>query len=345
MKKLLVLLPLLIGLSAWITPAKAGLFFCNDTGQSVYIAVGWNEEGRWLSQGWYNVKPRECGSTILGILKSTFYYYYAHTENLTWSGEGSNEGYFCTSNKAFFYVNNDTNCTGYTFKRLEVGDADQFTQTLIEAQKDPKQAALNCQGEITKGSDAFAKCWMRNIATSKQKDILDCYDKTASFASFTICANKDSLSADEYKVANCASDYNRTKVGGDFLKCLGQGQITAEQARVFDCAVNNKGNYGAMGACALAGQLTPDQQRIYSCVANNINSYVGAGLCAAGTQLTPEQNRIAGCVLKNRGSYAQMGVCAVGSNLTPEQQVFATCAISTGGSPMRSLDVSGRNLH
>jgi Protein of unknown function (DUF1036) len=143
-------------------------------------------EGRWLSQGWHNIKPRECGSTILGIFKNTFYYYYAHTESLTWSGEGRNEGYFCTSNKAFFYVNNDTNCTGYTFKRLEVGDADQFTQRLIETKNDPKQTALNGHGEITKGSDAFTKCWMINIATSKQRDILECYDKTASFASLAM---------------------------------------------------------------------------------------------------------------------------------------------------------------
>jgi uncharacterized membrane protein len=335
MIKSIILLLFVLASNVWSAPAKAGLFFCNQTGQRMYIAVGWHEQGRWLSKGWYHLNPQECDSTILGILENRYYYYYAETDQakLIWDGSGSNEGYFCTSDDAFFYVNNDTNCKGHTFKKLIVGDADQLVQPLNETQTDPKQAALNCQNEIINGKDAFAKCWMRNVATSKQRAILDCYDKTDSFAAFAICANKDNVSPDAYKVANCASEYNRTKFGSAFLKCVGQGQITDEQARVFDCAVKNKGSYGAIGVCALSSQLTPDQQRIYTCVANNINDYVKAGLCAAGSHLTPEQNRIAGCVLNNRGSYAQMGVCAVGSNLTPEQQAFATCAISTGGQP------------
>jgi uncharacterized membrane protein len=347
MKRLVVLAVFFFEITTWSYPAKAGLFFCNETGQAVDIAVGWNEDGTWLSRGWFHLQPQECGATLLGVLKNTFYYYYAETagdQGLVWSGTEGGGGFFCTSDKAFNYRNDNTNCAGKTFHKVIVGDADQYTETLVESQTDPKRAALNCRGEISNGRDAFAKCWMRNVATNKQREILDCYGKTATYDAFAICASKDVISADAYKVANCASAYNRTKIGSEFLKCVGQGTLTDEQARIFNCAVTNKGDFGAMGACALASGLTPEQQRVYSCVANNLNDYVKAGLCAAASQLTPEQNRIAGCVLNNRGSYAQMGVCAVGSNLIAEQQVFVSCAITTGGQPYAFAGCVGTQL-
>jgi hypothetical protein len=174
---------------------------------------------------------------------------------------------------------------------------------------------------------------MRNVGTSKQQEILKCFDATKTYAAFAICANKDQLSDSEYKIANCADEYMRTRVGGEFLTCVANGQLKTDQARIFECAVRNQGNYRAMGICAASGQLTDEQRRVFACVANNLNDYATAGLCAAGNQLTPEQTRIATCVLQNRGNYAQMGVCAVGDQLTPEQQVFVSCAISTGGQP------------
>ena len=247
-------------------------------------------------------------------------------------GQGDNDaGYFCTTSNAFYLDSSSNDCEGHNFKNLWVGEAQQFTVTLSELQRDPATAALNCRNTMQQGTDAFAKCWMRNVATDKQRRILDCIEHTRSKASLAICATKDSLSADAYKIATCANNYSEDRRGALFLSCVAQGSLSKEQERIFNCAVTNKGSYAAMGACALSGQLTPEQRRVYDCVAENYNSYAKAGLCAAGDQLSPEQKRIAGCVLNNKGIYMQMGVCAVGSNLTPEQQVFASCAVSTGG--------------
>lgn len=347
MKRIASFLLLVAGIGLFSTPSSAGLFFCNNSGQEIAVAVGWYQDPIWVSKGWYRIRPRECGATLLGVLQNRRYYYYAESveSNLSWGGDGDdNAGYFCTSNKAFYYDSSSNNCEGHNFKNLWVGEAHQFTVTLSERHRDPTAAALNCSAARHAGIDSFAKCWMREMATNKQKRILGCLEHTQSKASLALCAYKDSLSADSYKLATCANRYSEDRRGDRFLSCIAEGALSEEQARIFQCAVNNKGDYGAMGECALSGQLTPEQRRVYSCVANYYNDYARAGLCAAGSQLTPEQSRIASCVLNNKGSYAQMGVCAVGNNLTPEQQVFASCAISTGGQPYAFAGCVGTQL-
>lgn len=320
--------------------AQAGLFVCNNTGGEIAVAVGWFENQKWVSRGWYRVTPRNCGATLLGALDGRYYYYYADMigSNLHWSGEADGDGsYFCTTADAFYIdstsAKSHADCNGQVFSKLDVGDSQQYTLTFTESTNDPTTAALNCSSQIGSGIDSFSKCWVRNIATDRQKKILDCIDHTRSKASLAICINKDHMSGDVYKLATCADSYNESKRGDAFLNCIARGQLNEDQARVFQCAVNNRGDYSAMGTCAISSQLSPEQQRIFGCVAQNMGNYIDAGLCAAGGYITPEQSRIANCVLRNSGSYMQMGVCAAGSNLTPEQQVFANCAISSGGQP------------
>jgi hypothetical protein len=185
---------------------------------------------------------------------------------------------------------------------------------------------------------------MRNMATEKQRAILDCWDKSGGTASFAICASKDNLGQKEYQIASCAGQYNSDRITSNFLKCIAGTQFNQSDQRLINCALDNRQNYSGTLACAALANLTPEQQRLYRCVSNNTNSYVAAGVCIAGDRLSPEQSRIASCVLNNSGSYAQMGVCAVGNNLTPEQQAFASCAISTGGQPYAFAGCVGTQL-
>ncbi|CAN7762055.1 DUF1036 domain-containing protein [Caballeronia sp. LjRoot29] len=351
MKKLLITLAYLLAVTAFPSIARAGLFLCNDTGESIDVAIGWNEDGVWLSKGWYSVPPRQCSAPILGPLKSKYYYYYANSVGgtLKWDGgQNPDRGYFCTNDDArFFFRNLDTRCNGHNFIRRTADASNRMVITLTERQTDPKAAALNCQRQIQNGRDAFAKCWMRNMASDKQERILKCLDRSHSNASLAICANKDNLDPDVYYVATCASRYSENRKGDDFLICLSSMSAfpaSDDQAKLFQCAVNHNGDYGAMGACALAGNLTEEQKRVYSCVADNINDYRKAGLCAAGNQLTPEERKIAACVMDNKGSYTQMAVCSVGSSLTPEQQVFVNCAMTTGGQPYALAGCVGTQL-
>lgn len=327
-------------------PAQAGLFFCNDSGQEVAVAVGWKDEQfGWVSRGWFRIKPRECGAALIGVLQNARYYYYAESveSNLAWGG-GDDSGYFCTTSSAFYLKSDSNECDGHEFVNLWVGDEEQFTVTLSEGQHDPTDAALACQDRIDEGIDHFSDCWIRQMATDKQRRILDCIDNTRSKASLALCASKDTLDGTTYRVATCANRYSETRRGDEFIGCLAKDTLSEQQAAAFNCAVRNKGDYSKIGACLLGSQMADEQRRVYDCVASNYKNYIDAGLCVVGDQLTPEQNRVARCVLNNKGSYTQMAVCAVGNDLTPEQQVFADCAISTGGQPYAFAGCVGTQL-
>jgi uncharacterized membrane protein len=337
-----------IAASLWSQQAKAGLFFCNDTGEAVSVAVAWSEGNTWYARGWYNMEPRACTSTaLLGALTNDRYWYYAESADLHWSGDGdSDAGDFCTSDQAFFFSNaNRSDCVGYKFEKIFVGDAQQFTFTLSESRVDARSAALSCINAAQQGSDAFASCWIRQVSTSKQRRILDCIRNTDSKASLAICASKDDLSPEAYKAATCANEYAASRRGDLFLQCLANSQLSQQQAAVFNCAVIAHGDWNALADCGLrAGGVSEQNRKVFACVANNYNNYVNAGLCAASTTLSPEQKRVASCVLNNAGSYTQMAVCSVGNNLTPEQQAFASCAISTGGQPYAFVGCVGTQL-
>jgi uncharacterized membrane protein len=338
---------ILIALSGFSGRAEAGLFFCNHAGQPIEMAIGFAEDsGTWSSKGWFQFDVNECKGLLFGPLRGRYYYYFARStegRSLVWK-EGPGGAHFCTAEKAFYFDRPNDNCEGFIFSRRDVEDAEQYTIILAESEKYPTKAALDCRDQMSSGINDFTKCWIRGMATDKQNRILDCVNNSTSKSSLAICANRDSISPELYKVATCSDAYNTSKRGDIFLACIANGSLSEDQARVFQCAVNNRENLSAAGSCALTGQLTPEQRRIFECVANNRNNYVDFGMCAAAGQLNPEQRRIANCVLTNRGNYVQMGFCAGGNRLTPEQQVFASCAITTGGQPYAFAGCVGTQL-
>jgi len=338
---------LILSFGLFASPASAGLFFCNNSGQKIFVAVGWSQNNQWVSKGWFIVNAGQCDSVLLGVLTNRVYYYYAEAEgkSLTWGGNGENDaGYFCTSSDAFYLDSSSNNCEGHNFKRVWVGEEHQYTLTLTERRTDPTSAAYTCRSRMEDGMDSFAKCWTREMATGKQRRILDCIDRMNSKASLALCASKDYLSMDLYDVASCANTYNDTRRGDQFLTCVSRGRLSEQEENIFNCALENRASGQGFGSCVALGQLTPEQRRIYNCAYHNYDSYVRAGLCAAGSQLTPEQSRVVGCVLNNVDSYGRMAVCAAGNNLTPEQEVFAGCAVSTGGQPYAFAGCVGSQL-
>jgi uncharacterized membrane protein len=346
MAKLIAALIVVVACLSSSIPANAGLGFCNQTSQPLWITVGWNMQNSWVARGWYKIEAGDCNPLFDGPLQARYYYYYTKNENgkLVWSGDSDSTGaLFCTEEFSAFYYTSTPNCTGLKFKQVDTGQDVNYTVTFAES-SDPRQAALDCRNEMTRGRDAFARCWMRRVSTERQRRILDCWDRAKTNAGFAICANKDNMSADAYKVANCVDVYTRNNSGSDLAMCLAKGNLSSDNERLLECALRNQDSVGAMGTCAIGQQLSPDERRIINCVATNRGSYVNMGICAAGTQISPEQQRIAGCVLNNRGSYLQMGVCAAGPQLTPEQQVFATCAIQTGGQPYAFAGCVGTQL-
>jgi hypothetical protein len=283
-------------------------------------------------------------------LTNRYVYFYGEGHGLTYAAD-DNSGFFCADHSnRFFYtynISNSTNCDGYAFRQIDIGPEviDDYTLTLTETPTDPRTAASNCQDKISEGQDAFVSCWTRQVATSRQREILDCMQTTSDAASLAICAAEGGMSAQEKSAAECTSQYAASKATTDFMKCMANGELDPTAASLVNCAIDNQGSYAAMASCAGGAVLTPEQQRLYGCIADHYNDYVQGGLCAAGTRMSSDQRRIVDCVAQNTTSYMQAGICvASGSKLTPEQQVFVQCAVTTGGQPYAFAGCVGTQL-
>ena len=58
------------------TPAKADLRVCNQTSNSVSIAMGYRAPRGWQSEGWWVAPPAKCATVFEGDLNSRYYYLY-----------------------------------------------------------------------------------------------------------------------------------------------------------------------------------------------------------------------------------------------------------------------------
>jgi len=132
---------LLVGIAAaglvWLvaaSPAQAWYKFCNKTKAEVSVAFAYRENGEWVSEGWWSIKPGNCSTVHSEDLDQQKYYFYADSDESdnTWSGDSS----FCTLEKKFTITGN-TNCKsrGYKprgFKEIDVGDSVDWTTNLTQ---------------------------------------------------------------------------------------------------------------------------------------------------------------------------------------------------------------------
>jgi uncharacterized membrane protein len=89
MRRLAAIIPLLAIFLLGTSPARAGLGICNQTSQTLWVAVGFYNVGtsEWASTGWWKTDPTKCVAPVDGALNSTYYFYYAANQNydLVWS--------------------------------------------------------------------------------------------------------------------------------------------------------------------------------------------------------------------------------------------------------------------
>jgi len=329
--------------------ASAAFNVCNHTGAELSVSVGWYNDNGWNVKGWFNVGADSCEVTVAEDLENQYVYFYAEGHGLTYKSE-DNTGFFCADHTDSFYytydINSDNHCDGYLFEQVDIGQGTQdYVLTLTEDIVEPQAAALNCKSELATGQDAFISCWTRQMATARQKEILDCVKNTSDAASLAICSAEGRMSDRQKKATECAASYASSKATTEFVRCMADGELDPKAASIVNCAINNQGSYAAMAACAGGSMLSPEQRRLYSCIADHYNNYLQAGLCAASDKISPEQSRLINCVAQNRANYMQMGICAAsGNKLTPEQQVFVQCAITTGGQPYAFAGCVGTQL-
>ncbi|MBD3807645.1 MAG: DUF1036 domain-containing protein [Epsilonproteobacteria bacterium] len=120
--------------------ALNGLVICNKTKNDVFSAVAYGvENDKMTSTGWYEIKANQCDSIINAELELRYYYVYAESDNLKWSGEYS----FCVKDDQFELTmkpndhGNAIKCKlkdlkSYSekFEKIDVGEAKHFTYTL-----------------------------------------------------------------------------------------------------------------------------------------------------------------------------------------------------------------------
>lgn len=113
-------------------PALAELRICNPSPQPIKVAIGYHEEGDWMSEGWWRVNTDQCQTTIEGNLSSRYYYVFAQDEGSgkIWGGEYP----FCIA-PGGFAIASDGSCNqlGFQpagFREIDVGQASQYTLEL-----------------------------------------------------------------------------------------------------------------------------------------------------------------------------------------------------------------------
>lgn len=113
-------------------PALAGLEICNGTADRHSVAIGYGDEGTWVSEGWWTLASGACKTVVGGRLKQRYYYYRVDGETPDFAGEGY---FFCTTRKAFT-IRGDENCAARghdrdDFAKIDTGpDARDFTFTV-----------------------------------------------------------------------------------------------------------------------------------------------------------------------------------------------------------------------
>lgn len=80
-------------------PAHADFRLCNDTNSLVGVALGYRQNGKWLTEGWWQVPGETCASLIEGDLNSRYYYLYA--EDADRGGQWRGDVFMCTSDREF----------------------------------------------------------------------------------------------------------------------------------------------------------------------------------------------------------------------------------------------------
>ena len=81
------------------TSAHADFRICNDTKSLVGAALGYKEQEKWLSEGWFQIPAETCSSLIEGDLNSRFYYIYA--EDADKGGQWRGDVFLCTNEREF----------------------------------------------------------------------------------------------------------------------------------------------------------------------------------------------------------------------------------------------------
>ncbi|MFY0681247.1 MAG: DUF1036 domain-containing protein [Thalassovita sp.] len=136
-------LPLILIAMGWAGAAHADLEICNESSVKRSVAIGYQGDDNWVSEGWWNLSPGQCQTVVGGDLAQRYYYYRATADDFEFVGE---DYYFCTRPTEFTIVG-DENCEDRGFEESDFREIDtgktarSYTLTLEEEPREQSGAA------------------------------------------------------------------------------------------------------------------------------------------------------------------------------------------------------------
>ena len=134
---------------------------CNDTADSQNVAIGYESEQGWISEGWWLVPAEGCARVVSGDLPRRFYY--LRVETAGWGFLDDKLG-FCVDDEAFAIAGDD-NCARRGFRqeefaRIDTGsDTPDFTYALSEnLKRNTLTSATRGLSAVFKDSAVFQDC-------------------------------------------------------------------------------------------------------------------------------------------------------------------------------------------
>jgi uncharacterized membrane protein len=116
---------LFLAMLAHGTSARADFRLCNDTKSLVGVALGYREDGNWITEGWWQIPGETCASLIEGDLDSRFYYIYA--EDADKGGQWRGDIFMCTADREF-RVSGVEDCFARGYNRTGFFEIDTSTK-------------------------------------------------------------------------------------------------------------------------------------------------------------------------------------------------------------------------
>jgi len=114
--------------------AWADLKLCNATSSRIGVAIGYQDNKGWATEGWWNIAAQTCETLLKGTLPSRYYYVYAIDYDR--GGEWNGQNFMCTSDR-MFTIRGVQDCQRRSYKRtgffeVDVGDSQDWTIRLTD---------------------------------------------------------------------------------------------------------------------------------------------------------------------------------------------------------------------
>jgi len=121
--------------------AFADLKLCNSTASRVGVAIGYQDNTGWATEGWWNIASQTCETLLKGAVPSRFVY--VHAIDYDRGGEWGGKNDMCTAEKSFA-IRGVQDCPKRGYKRtgffeVDTGEAKEWTIRLTDPEGQGKQ--------------------------------------------------------------------------------------------------------------------------------------------------------------------------------------------------------------